>query len=362
MDQTKTQLTVLQTVVPHYRVRLFGVLRSRLGDGLRLVAGDEYFDKDLQTSDEIRPLVHNVSNRFLFGRRLLWQSGAFREVVPASAALVELNPRVLTTWLVLLTRTVLRRHTVLWGHAWARRGRYRLSFSVRWVMWRLASCVLLYTETEAADVKAAAKGRATVIACPNALYSREEMYATTSPDACGFLCVGRLIEIKRPLVLLEAFQIALPALGVDAALTYVGDGPLRPELEARIVDSGLSGHVVLLGHVDALDELRSLHARVLATVSAGRAGLSMTQSFGFGVPMVVGWPWEHGPEVEALRDGVNGVRTKSDTAGDLATALRDAAEHREHWLSRREAISRECAAVYSVEGMVERILKATARA
>jgi glycosyltransferase involved in cell wall biosynthesis len=304
--------------------------------------------------------VAAVSNRFLFGNRLLWQGGSVSKVLVARTAIVELNPRILTTWLLLVMRRVLRRPTVLWGHAWARRGRYPLSTLARRTMWRMASAVLLYTESEAEQVRAVAKGRVSVMACPNALYAREEMFATTDPDARGFLCVGRLIDIKRPLVLLEAFRVAAPSLGIDARLTYVGDGPRRQAAAAAIREMGLEDLVVMYGEITDVTVLRRIHAEHLATVSPGRAGLSMTQSFGFGVPMVVGWPWEHGPEIEALAEGQNGIRSASDLPESLAAALVELAEDRSRWLARRPAIAAGCADRYSLEIMIDRMLSAAA--
>ena len=57
---------------------------------------------------------------------------------------------------------------------------------------------------------------------------------------------GRLTEKKHPIATLLAFQIVLESYP-NARLTFIGDGPLKSELESRIASEELSESVVLLG-------------------------------------------------------------------------------------------------------------------
>jgi glycosyltransferase involved in cell wall biosynthesis len=67
-------------------------------------------------------------------------------------------------------------------------------------------------------------------------------------DGALFLFVGRLTERKRPQDLLEAFgrhrERAAPS---PSTLAFVGDGPLRPEMEARAAALGLKDRVIFAG-------------------------------------------------------------------------------------------------------------------
>jgi glycosyltransferase involved in cell wall biosynthesis len=76
--------------------------------------------------------------------------------------------------------------------------------------------------------------------------------APPAPDpalACDLLAVCRLVEEKG----LDRLIAALPALrrpdGAPATAAIVGDGPLRPALEAQIADLGLRDRVTLRGYV-----------------------------------------------------------------------------------------------------------------
>lgn len=63
----------------------------------------------------------------------------------------------------------------------------------------------------------------------------------------GVVFVGRLISNKGPDEVLEAF-VGNPR--EDATLTFIGDGPMRGELEARVQHLGLQDRVAFTGYTD----------------------------------------------------------------------------------------------------------------
>jgi glycosyltransferase involved in cell wall biosynthesis len=96
------------------------------------------------------------------------------------------------------------------------------------------------------------------------------------PEACHFVCVGRLSREKGQLLLLEAVG-RLAAERGGLTLTLVGDGPLRPTLEARIAELGLHDVVRITGLLGA-DQVR-------AQLQAGRA--FVLPSFSEGLPVAL---------------------------------------------------------------------------
>ena len=88
------------------------------------------------------------------------------------------------------------------------------------------------------------------------------------------VCVGRLIEIKDPLTVLDAFA---RAAGPDWRLRFVGDGALRPDLLAEAELRGLGKQVESTGLVprDAVFE------------AVGSADLFVSASKGEGLPVAV---------------------------------------------------------------------------
>jgi len=70
------------------------------------------------------------------------------------------------------------------------------------------------------------------------------------------LCVGRLCEQKGQLLLLESMR-SLKELGVDCKLVLAGDGPMRAEVEKRILEYSLSDRVKITGWVSS-DQIKKL--------------------------------------------------------------------------------------------------------
>lgn len=77
----------------------------------------------------------------------------------------------------------------------------------------------------------------------------------SGPPSVVFL--GRLTEKKHPLALLEAFRIVAGRIE-GVRLTIVGDGPIRAELERRILRYGLSEQVLCLGALERDEALKVL--------------------------------------------------------------------------------------------------------
>jgi glycosyltransferase involved in cell wall biosynthesis len=354
-SRRRPTVTLLQTTIPHYRVELFEALARRFGDGFALVAGVEYFDPTIRLVAMPGLRLATVRNRFFIGRKLLWQSGAWKRSVGADVVIAELNPRLVSTWAVLLTRRLLLRPTILWGHAWSRRGPHSPSDFVRQLMRRFADAIIAYSETQARQLRARMPGR-TIVAAPNALYARAQQPSGVDGGRMrDFLFVGRLVEAKKPDLLVRAFGLAINDLPSETNLVFAGDGPLRAQLAATAERSPARDRIRFVGEVIAPNALSALYADALASVVPGYAGLSLIQSFWFGVPNLIAYDEPHSPEIEAAVPGHNASFFPSDSEEALRGALVRTAQDRDMWIQRREVIARECAQRYSIESMVESI-------
>jgi glycosyltransferase involved in cell wall biosynthesis len=350
--------TLILTALPDYRQRVLERMASRIGSGFVVLAGKEYFQPTVQTAIDLGAQLQVVENRFLLGRRALWQSIPIRRAVGSDVVMATMNPRVLSTWVVLLARRLRRRRTVLWGHAWPRAGKGVRSDRLRQLQRALADAVVVYTESQRADLQQLMGGKP-VYAAPNAIYRRADIRPAPTPAATSdFIYVARLVPSKKPMLLLEAFVRAAATLPSEARLVFVGDGPLRSALEGRAREAGLADRVVFTGHVSEPDRLRELYASAVASVSPGYVGLSITQSLGFGVPMLFARDEPHSPEIEAAVEDQNSRSVSSDDPVAMATGLVRFYEERELWVKRRQQLSEWIAERYTAEVMADRLLAA----
>ena len=111
-----------------------------------------------------------------------------------------------------------------------------------------------------------------------------------------FLHLGRLVEKKGPMQTLLAFHGVLDTQP-EAQLTLIGEGPLRPQLEAYIRNNHLAGSVTLTGALEqrqALDQLQQHHIFCQHSVT-GMDGdqegfaLSPAEAALFEMPVIATW-------------------------------------------------------------------------
>ena len=162
-----------------------------------------------------------------------------------------------------------------------------------------------------------------VVAVPNGVEEYFQPGGARSAEPL-VVCVGRLAPVKRQDEMIEAAVVARrthPAL----RLVIVGEGPLRPVLEARIAQHGAQDWITLSGRLER-HELVAMYQRAWLVASASLAegwGLTLTEAAACGTPCVATDISGHRSSVV---DGVTGVLAPLDRLGDaLAEVLGDSA-------------------------------------
>lgn len=171
-------------------------------------------------------------------------------------------------------------------------------------------------------------------------------------EADGILIgnVARLTKVKNHALLVDAFAI-LQGHVPHAKLTIVGEGPLRRDLEDRILALGLESRVRLAGAANDMPAVyRDFDLFVLSSRFEGTS-LSMLEAMASGVCVVA---TAVGGNVDLLEHGQFGVLVAPDDPRALATAmvelLHDPARRRALASAAREHVVRD----YSELCMVRR--------
>jgi colanic acid/amylovoran biosynthesis glycosyltransferase len=144
-------------------------------------------------------------------------------------------------------------------------------------------------------------------------------YPPVTGIGAEILCVGRLSSEKGHFVLFDAIEI-LQKRGIKAALTLVGDGPLRQELEARRQGLPNPGGVRFTGSLDPVQVAayyRACHVVVLASFSEG-VPVVLMEAFAHGRPVVA---TRVGGVPELVADGISGRVVSPGDAQELAEAI-----------------------------------------
>ena len=317
MSVVKDKILVLQPAMASYRREFLVTLEELAFEG-RFLVGDRHFVDTVKTGVDSHLIERTGQNRFILGSRFGWQRGVWSRSVSAETCMVELNPRNLNTWFVLLVRRALGRRTWVWGHAWPRAGQGSRSDSVRGLLRSLSGRVMVYTSADATSLAAKSPGLMVRVA-PNSLYRESDLIYPGDMASHHFLWVGRMVAEKKPELAIDAVAVIV-ASGADVSLVFVGDGPERKRLEEMVAQKGLSSNIRFEGWLDDRDRLCELFGKAYALVCSGYVGLNVTQSLGFGCPVIYPDKEPHAPEVVLLDEG-NSVQFSAGQAKDLAAQM-----------------------------------------
>jgi glycosyltransferase involved in cell wall biosynthesis len=188
---------------------------------------------------------------------------------------------------------------------------------------------------------------------------RTEMFA---PGRFHVVTVGRLVHQKGNDVILLAIEILVRERGLDRLQWhFVGDGPLRAELELQAKSLGLADHVQFHGYrANPYSYYRAADLFVLASRYEG-FGCVLIEAMACGVP-VVATDCPSGPR-EILDDGRYGTLVPVDDPGALAEAVQQAAGSTVRNDPAREVIEGYLAQTFSygtgvprIESLFERVM------
>ena len=133
------------------------------------------------------------------------------------------------------------------------------------------------------------------------------------------LFVGRLVEAKCPLVLVEVLRI-LRERGIFMKLVMVGDGPLRTQIENTAASLGLNEFLTLKGYVP-YGEMREFYNKsAIFVLPSRREGVSssLLEAMASGCICIAS---DNGDNLEVVHHMFNGLIFHLDDAEDLADRI-----------------------------------------
>ncbi len=144
--------------------------------------------------------------------------------------------------------------------------------------------------------------------------SREDARAklNTMTDEPLIGCIANFYPTKGLDVLIQAMT------NIDAQLVIIGDGKLRPSLEAQIKKRSLDGSVTLAGHID--DAHQFLKAFDLFVLCSRKEGFPyvLLEAAAAGIPIVA---TRVGGVPEIVRDETTGYLSEPDNPNELAQKI-----------------------------------------
>lgn len=331
----RLRVVVQQPALPAYRIPVFRALAARPGIDLSVYyAADTHIDN--VEADGFRA-ERTPQPRELPGG-MSWSGAQWRLAGTKPDVLVlEWNVRRLSLIPSILRARLGGARVVVWGHGYSKR-EAGWKAALRRFAARRAHAALFYNHTVAnrhiekhgfdprrtyvalnsldqAPIREASEARA---ADPASVQELRDEHGLHGPV---ILYVSRLLEENRADLLFDA----LARLGdrvPGAAVVIIGAGPDQERLRAEARTKGVADRVRFIGKLYGEDKLSGYFALADVFCYPINIGLAMMHAMGYGVPVVTSDnPTNHGPEIEALIEGENGLLFKEGDAADLARKL-----------------------------------------
>jgi L-malate glycosyltransferase len=335
--RTGPRVTILLRRLIQYRVPLLNRLRKECaahGIELRVVYG-QASESDAKRKDSASlPWADEVHSRwFKVGNtELLWQPCP-PEASDCDLLIMTQEIKILSNYPFLLGRLLGGRKVAFWGHGHSLQSKNPSGLRERWKMFLMTRVDWWFAYTgHTRDILLQHGFPDEQITClynaidneefsrdlnavPDSLLASLRSGIDLAVDAPLGLYCGSLYEDKRIELMVaaaERIHAAIPSF----RLVVVGDGPARPELEARIAAHDWARWVGVLSGVEKAAWFRLAKA----IVSPGAVGLHVLDAFASGVPLFTTTNALHGPEIEYLENGKNGF-VLPDNVDDYSAAI-----------------------------------------
>jgi glycosyltransferase involved in cell wall biosynthesis len=374
----RPRVVVVYKWIPQYRKRFFELLRESLADrgvDLVLVYGSPA-GEDARKSDAVDiSWGHHIRNRYLGARAnaACWQP-CLGHVRNADLVIVEQANRLLVNYLLIGCRKLVRTRVAFWGHGrnFQARPADGASERLKTLLARSVDWWFAYVPTSAEVVAGAGFPRDRITIVQNSVDTSSLATALRGVNASNVatlraslglagnhVCIfcGSMYPEKRIPFLIDACARVRSAVP-DFEMLFVGAGVDQDKV---VCAADLYEWVHMVGPIFGGERAPYFGLAKLALMP-GLVGLGVVDSFVAGVPMVTTSVSYHSPEIEYLRDGVNGLIV-DETSGvqgyaqSVIDLLADSA--------RRKVLVEGCersAQVYTIEAMVRNFSDGVMRA
>ncbi len=345
------KIALFQPVVPVYRVPVYDLLGSQPGIELKVFSGG-------QAAGSLTEAVPTESFEIEYARMhplrlpackgLSWQSRRAEAMDPQRFDLCILpwdSRNILLPYHAALAR-LRGMPLVLWGHGYSKQPR-KLTEAWRRLLGRIPDGLLLYTRTVAnALTQRYHFLPSRVFVAQNAIDQRPIQSAAefwrNRPERLKQFADGHGLSANRTVIFISRLEPDNQIdMMIDATaelhrwdnrcrLVLVGTGSQREVLESRAKAKGIAAAVRFVGACYQEMELApwALNSTVMAYPT--NIGLSLLHAFGYGLPVITGDNLtSQNPEIEALRDGWNGLLFREGSVMDLARKCRRVMEESE---------------------------------
>ncbi|MDC6362080.1 MULTISPECIES: glycosyltransferase family 4 protein [Flavobacteriaceae] len=280
----------------HYRLPLFNLLGEKydftvLHSGTQKSSESDSFKELVVQSNKIGPLI--------------FQKEILNQVSKNEYDVIIFNFDV--RWVNTLRAIVIAKkkaRVVLWG-AWLTDS--KLANILRLYFLKRAESSLYYTEKSRMDFVNLGVPKDRTFVANNTFEIVNRCKSFTYENKFRILNVGSLNSRKQNNLLIQAFANIVDKIPKRIVLTIIGNGEEKEMLQNIVAKNNLLNRIIFINAINDSDILSKYYLESIFSVSFGQAGLSILQSFGFGVPYLTKQNAISGGEIYNIKDEINGL-------------------------------------------------------
>lgn len=360
------KIALIYNFAQHYRTNIFTLMDKELD--VDFYFGDHYQNVKKMDYSLLTHKVTEVKNVHI--GPLVWQANTVRLVWGKYDTFIMLGePKCISSWVILILSRLLGKRFIFWTHGWYGRENW-IKKIVKKIYFGLADGVMLYGEYARNLMLKQGLPSDKLFVIHNSLAYDEEIKVRQglepstfyqvhfNNDNSNLVFIGRLIADKKLDLIIHA-MVLLRNKGINLNMTYVGDGPVKANLETLAKDCDLQDHVWFYGPCYDETKIAQLIYNADICVSPGDIGLTAIHSMTFGTPVITHNNFCHqGPEFEAIQENITGLFFEYNNTEDLAHAIMQWLEkHHEDREKVRQACYKEIEEKWNPHKQLETIKK-----
>lgn len=290
------KILVIYDILLHYRLPLFNLLNFN-HDVTVVHSGENDISKQNSFKEIAIPRIRIGPLYFQKGLLKIIQGGNYDIIIGF------LDVRWLSTLLSFFLYKS-RIKYIFWG-PWLTKSKLANLLRIKLVRYSLAT--IFYTEESRKQFVENDIDPNKLFVANNTFDVGERIKAFQHKAKFRLLFVGTLNRRKENIILITAFNNIMKDIGQHIILTFIGDGEEFDELCNYVKRLNISNRVEFLGRINDPQRLRKYYLESIVSVSFGQAGLSVLQSFGFGVPFLTKKNAISGGEKYNIKHNFNGI-------------------------------------------------------
>lgn len=292
---------VLDHPLHTYRLPFFQQLNNR-GYNLSVIHTGEY----LQDADYIQQIKSDVKFRFLgFEVR---DNIAFND---ADIVVFMQNIRIINLWVASLN-PFKKYKLIHWGIGTSSSKGLSLNKNIisriRSFLSQMASAVILYSAYPISLFSE--RVQKNIFVANNTIYNPKPIDFSKFKKEY-FLFIGSLNKRKGLDILINTYHEYIKESNNSFGLLIVGEGPEKGNLISLVKKLNLENNILFAGRVQSDEKKSNIFSKAIASISPLQAGLSVLESFSYGVPFVTYKNAVSGGEHLNIIDDVNGYLVSS---------------------------------------------------